>query len=196
MLFHRFFTKVDYPELAAVIQHLFDGLDITNYCLVEAQLATYKQPYRRTLQGQFRGNAFTLSLEQSALNMEPSMEQMELSLACANPEWQRWVLAPAASFQQEAQRRLDIQAHDLELPIILGGNPVTPIDALVVSVRRYAALWQLLGESTIVLERERLVARLPWLPHQHHQQTGLLRLFEWLDQLRRVASQPLKVTEG
>lgn len=195
MLFYRFFAKVDYPELTLTIQHLLDDLDVTDFCLLEAQPATYKQPYRHTLQGQFRGNVFTLSMEQSALKTEPRLERLELSLVCANPEWQRWVIAPAACFQQEAQRRLDIKAHDLGLPVIIGSNAATSIDALAVSVQRYAALWQLLGASTIVLERERLMATLPWLPHQHHQQTALRRLFEWLDQLRRVAAEPFKVAE-
>lgn len=196
MLFERFFAKADYPELAANIQQLFESLEVTDCQLLEAQPATYRQPYRRSLTGQFRGSVFTLSLERSALGVVPAVEQLELSLACANPEWQRWVLAPPAPFAREAQRRLDIQAHDMGLPVVLGANSVTPTAALAASVERYAALWQLLGDSTVVLERERLRARLPWLPQQHHQQTALLRLFEWFAQLRGIAAHTLNTADG
>lgn len=196
MLFHRFFAKADYPELAATIQQLLEQLEVTDCQLLEVQPATYRQPYRRTLTGQFRGSPFILSLERSALGVTPAVEQLDVSLACTNPEWQRWVLAPPAAFKREAKRRLDIHAQDLSLPIVLGANAATPIAALTALVKPYAALWQLLGESTVVLERERLCAHLPWLPHQHHQQTALLRLLEWLDQLRSVAARSLNIAEG
>lgn len=192
MLFHRLFARASYPELAATLHRLFHQLNLPaeDWHLLTHQPATYRQPYRYEGQGSFVGVPFLCSLYRSPLGEAVVEERLELVLTCDNPHWQRWILAPAITFEVAAKRCLDVQPLPIttELPIVLGANQPEAALTMEPVLARYSALWTLLGDATITLERERLCAQLPWVPDTHARETALLTLFEFLDQLRNCAA--------